>query len=49
MAKVGVSCVKNLFKKPFGCPIQDVIEVVNTFSVTVTKEMNQDIEEEVFE
>jgi hypothetical protein len=46
-AKLGVNFFNNLFSTPPGCPIQEILEVVEKFPIVFTDEMNLSLEEEV--
>lgn len=45
----GIQNLKNLFKDPNCYPIHEILDVVSKFDLTITEEMIQTLEEEVFE
>jgi len=46
-AKLAVNFFNNLFSTPPGCPIQEILEVVEKFPIVFTDEMNLSLKQEV--
>jgi hypothetical protein len=49
ISKVGVNYFGGLFSTPYGCPIKEILEVIDLFPRSIIEDVNESLQEEIME